>query len=145
MSTTSLPVAPPKSGGRLALWTGLLAVVAGLVLYTLQIQAANLTAPWYVPLLATFGTGLVLLSLLRRRTIWRVAALLLLGAVTAGEWWFLLSYSKLPAATGRIEQGKPIPEFTAVRADGTPDGTPFTADNLKGEKETILVFFRGRW
>ncbi|HEX5272801.1 MAG TPA: hypothetical protein VFW33_20025 [Gemmataceae bacterium] len=141
MSITSPPAAPPKVGGRPLLWLGLLAAVAGVPLYMLQLRAANLMTPWYAPALASLGAALVLLSLRRRPTVWRCAALLLAGLIAGGEWWFLASYVRLPAATGRVAAGRQLPEFAARRADGTP----FTPDDLKGDKETVLVFFRGRW
>jgi hypothetical protein len=141
MSTTSPPIAPPKAGGRLLLWTGILVAVLGIVAYALQLEAARLTTPWYAAALATLGAALILVSVLRRFTIWRFAALLFIGALAAGEWWFLLSYSKLPPYAGPVTEGKPFPEFTVALADGTP----FTQDNLKGDRDTLLVFFRGHW
>jgi hypothetical protein len=141
MSITSPPVAPPKAGGRPLLWLGVLAAVAGLPLYVVQLRANNLMTPWYAPALASLGTALILLSLWRRLTVWRAAALLLAGFLAAGQWWFLLSAARLPADTGRIVANQGLPEFTAYRADGTP----FTQSDLKGDKDTVLVFFRGHW
>jgi hypothetical protein len=141
MSTTAPPVAPPKTGGRLLLWIGVLAAIAGVVVYQFQMNAGLLTTPWYAPALATLGTVLILVSLLRRFSAWRLAALLLIGALTAGEWWFLVSYSKVPDYSGPVEKGKPFPEFSAALADGTV----FTQDSLKGDQDTIMVFFRGHW
>jgi hypothetical protein len=120
---------------------GILAAFAGLPLYMIQVEAANLTLPWYAPVLASFGTALVLLSLLQRRTVWRVVGLLFVLFLAAGECWALLSYSRLSPDTGRIAVRQQLPEFTAFR----DDGTQFTRDDLKGEQDTILVFFRGRW
>jgi hypothetical protein len=141
MSITSSPVAPSKAGGRLLLWLGLLAALAGLPLYALQMNAGSLTTPWYVPALASFGALLVLLSLLRRPTVWRVLALLLAGFLAGGSCYFLFSVARLPAYAGPIAQGQELPAFTASRADGKP----FTQSDLKGDKDTVLVFFRGRW
>jgi hypothetical protein len=141
MSITSPPAAPPKAGGRPLLWLGLLAAVAGLPLYVFQLSANNLMTPWYAPALAALGTAIILLSLARRRTVWRGAALLFAVLLTAGECWFLFSLARLPADTGRIAKDQELPEFTAHRADGKP----FTQADLKGDKDTILVFFRGRW
>jgi hypothetical protein len=141
MSTTSILSAPPKSVGRPLLWTGILAAVLGVVAYVLQLQAAKLFTPWYAPALATLGTALILVALVRRFSVWRIIALLLIGAVTAFEWWVLLSASKLPDYTGPVTRGQPFPEFAAARADGTS----FTQDNLKGDQDTVLVFFRGHW
>jgi len=141
MSTTAPPIAPPKPGGRLLLWAGIFAVIVGPVAYQLQMNAANLTTPWYVPALATVGTLLIVVSLRKRVTAWRVLALLFVGAVTAGAWWFVLSYTRLPDYSGPLTKGEPFPEFTAALADGTP----FTRDNLKGDQDTVMVFFRGHW
>jgi hypothetical protein len=118
-----------------------LAPVLGVVAYAFQVNAGILTTPWYGPALATLGTALILVALRRRVSVWRVAALLLVGALTAGEWWFLLSYSTLPDYSGPVAEGQTFPEFAAARADGTP----FTQDDLKGDRDTVLVFFRGRW
>jgi hypothetical protein len=141
MSTTSPPVAPPKAGGRLLLWAGLLVAVVGVVLYAFQLQAQNLMMPWYAPVLACAGAALLLVSLLRRPTAWRVLAVLFVGLLLSGELWFLLSYARLPAQTGRVAADSPLPEFAARRADGTP----FHQDDLKGDQNTVLVFFRGHW
>jgi hypothetical protein len=141
MSTTSPPVAAPKAGGRLLLWTGILVAVLGIVAYALQLEAARLTTPWYAAALATLGAALILVSVLRRFTVWRFVALLFVGSLAAGEWWFLLSYSQLPSYAGPVTEGQPFPEFTVALADGTP----FTQDNLKGDRDTLLVFFRGHW
>jgi hypothetical protein len=141
MSTTAPPLAPPKSGGRLLLWTGILAAILGIVAYMVQMNAAHLTTPWYVPALATIGTLYIVLSLRRRFSVWRLLALLLVGALAAFEWWFILSVSALPAYNGPVKVGQPFPEFTAARADGQP----FTQDSLKGDQDTVMVFFRGHW
>jgi hypothetical protein len=123
------------------MWLGLLAAIAGLPLYMAQLSAEKLMTPWYAPALASLGAALVLLSLMRRLTVWRVIALLFVGFIAAGQWWFLLSYTRLPSATGRVVADRQLPDFTAHRADGKP----FTQEDLKGDKDTILVFFRGRW
>jgi hypothetical protein len=141
MSTTSLPAAPPKAGGRPLLWLGLLAVVAWVPLGFLQMLAGILLPSWLGPALASVGTALVVLSLWRRLTAWRILALLVAGVITAGQWWLVLSYARLPSDTGRVVAQHEMPEFTAYRADRTP----FTQNDLKGDKETVLVSFRGRW
>ncbi len=141
MSTTAPPIAPPQRGGRLLLWAGLLALVVGVVAYPVQMTAANLSTPWYAPALATVGTLLILVSLSKRVTVWRVVALLLVGAMAALNWWFVLSYTRLPGYSGPLAQGQPFPEFHATLADGTP----FTRDNLKGDQNTVMIFFRGHW
>ena len=92
--------------------------------------------------LATLGTLLVLLSLGRRFGVLRLIALLLVGTIAAGEWWFILVYARLPHETGRIVEKQPFPAFTATVAS---DGSPFTQDSLTGKQNTVIVFFRGHF
>jgi hypothetical protein len=101
-----------------------------------------LHTPWYSPILASVGTVLIALSIVRRRTVWRIIALVVIGLFTIGEWWFLLSYSRLPAYAGPVSAEQPFPEFAPA---SLADGTPFTRDDLVGKKNTVLVFFRGFW
>jgi hypothetical protein len=96
---------------------------------------------WYMPVLATLGVGLVILSLRRRRTVWRGLAFALVLFVSGAGWWFLASYTRLPAYTGPVAAGAAFPEFRAIRADGTA----FTRADLTGDRATALVFFRGHW
>jgi hypothetical protein len=144
MSTTSPPLAPPKTGGRLILWIGILAPVIGFGLYLFQVTVAKkFWFPWYAPGLATLGTLLILLSLGRRFGIVRLFALLLIGALTAGVWWFMLVYARLPHDTGKIVKDHPFPPFTATLAK---DGSDFTQHSLdEGKQNTVLVFFRGHF
>jgi hypothetical protein len=116
--------------------------VLGLVLYVLQITAAKMLAtPWYTPILGTVGVGLLVLALFRARTIWRILAVVIFGLLVGGEWHFLLSGSVLPAYSGPVAAGRSFPAFATTLADGSP----FTQENLGGDKNTVLVFFRGRW
>lgn len=143
MTVTPAPTAQAGTGratGRLLLWLGVLLGVFAPVVYLVQFQLKHLWVPWYMPIVGTAGLVLVLLSLGRRCTVWRFAALLLIGLLAAGE-WLLVSASKLPDYTGPVTAGSPFPAFTAIRTDGTP----FTLQQLQGDKNTVLVFFRGRW
>ena len=142
MDTTSAPVQTPRrSPGRLYLWLGLALGLLGPVLYTVQLLAHRLTVPWYVPILGTLAVGVVLFALADRRTVWRFLAIGFLILLAAGEWFFLLSLSKVPAYSGPVAAGEPFPAFTTTLADGST----FDQTNLKGEQATVLVFFRGRW
>lgn len=139
MTTSSLSE-PPRSSGRLLLVLGLSLAILGVIAYVIQIAMQRLTAPWYVPIAATLGLLFVIVSLWKRRTIWRILALLLVGLLAGAEWTFLLA-TRLPAYTGPVVVGKPFPAFKSQRADGTP----FTERDLEGEQNSVLVFFRGRW
>jgi hypothetical protein len=127
--------------GRLWLLLGLLAVVAGPVLYAFQLRAKVLTTPWYLPLLTTAGLALVLAAWVQRRSLWRWAAVGLCALLAAGEWAMILFLSVTPAYNGPVQAGQPFPEFATTLADGAT----FTQQNLKGDKNSVMVFFRGRW
>jgi hypothetical protein len=129
-----------RSPGRLLLAVGLLLPVLGVIGYVLQFRAQRLTFPWYMPIAATVGLLFVIASLWQARTVWRVLALLLVALLAGGEWALLLAM-RLPAYTGPVAAGQPLPAFTTARADDTP----FTQDDLKGSQTSVLVFFRGRW
>src|SRR5262245_25844735 len=129
-----------RSAGRLFLALGLVVAALGVIGYVVQFSMQRLITPWYLPLAATLGVVCVLVALWRRRTVWRVLALLLLVLLAAAEWAFLQE-ARLPAYTGPVAVGQPFPAFTTTRADGTP----FTQRDLEGDRNTVLVFFRGRW
>src|SRR5437868_11225443 len=138
---TSSPIATPdRSRGRLPLLLGLGLAVLGVAAYVVQISLQRLMLPWYMPALALLGVLLVVMSLLQRRTLWRVLALLavvlLVGAELAG-----LNAMRLPPYAGPIAVGRPLPPFEVKQADGTP----FTHYDLSGDRHHVLVFFRGRW
>jgi hypothetical protein len=115
-------------------------VVLGPVLLWVQLQAKILKAPWYVPALATVSVGLLLLSLRRRVSVTRIAALALCGLMAGAEWYFFLGLSKVPTYTGPVSVGVSFPAFSTTLADGSS----FNQDSLRGEQNTALIFFRGR-
>lgn len=140
MSATASP--PTVATGRLALAAGVLCVLLGPALYAVQLTAAGRTdTPWYIPALATVGVLLALISLRRRPRLARWIGFLFVAALCGLQWWFVFSYTRLPAYTGPVAAGEPFPEFTAKRADGSP----FTRADLAGDQATALVFFRGHW
>jgi hypothetical protein len=128
-----------RSRGRLFLALGLLLALAGVIVYAMQVAGGRLSLAWYLPVTGTLGVILVLGSLWQRRTILRVLALLFVLLLAAGEWMLLLE--RLPPYSGPVQAGQPFPPFATLRADGTS----FTQRDLEGEKNNVLVFFRGRW
>ena len=140
-TTTSSTIAPTKTTGRMYLWLGLAVGILAPFLYVAQLAAKRLTAPWYVPILGTAALCLVLLAVIRVGTVGRKIAFLLLGLLATGEWFFLLYASKVPAYAGPVAVGQPFPAFATTFADGSP----FTQADLLGERNTVMVFFRGRW
>src|SRR5262245_43289816 len=131
---------PRRRPGRSLLWLGLGVVVAGIAVYTAQIMAHRLKSPWYLPYATTLGVALVAMSLWQARSVWRVLALLLVAVIAGGAWTLILG-TRLPPYTGPVAVGGPFPAFQTVRAEGTS----FTERDLQGDKDSIMVFFRGRW
>src|SRR5262249_58412652 len=108
-----------RSSGRAALWLGIVLVLLGPALYMLQLQAKILSVPWYVLALAGAGVVLLLLAVLRRRTVWRIAALVLFGLLAGAQAYFLLSLSKVPAYTRPVVVGAAFSAFTPSFAGGS--------------------------
>ena len=136
MSTTTTT----RSRGRLLLVLGLGSAALGVAAYVIQLWLRRLSVPWYMPAMALLGAALVAASLWERRTLWRVLALavvLLLGGFEV----LALNSMRLPRYTGPVAVGKPFPAFEAKLADGSP----FTQASLAGDRDTVMVFFRGRW
>jgi FtsH-binding integral membrane protein len=138
--TDSSGAAPQRFPGRLLLLLGLGLAVLGVVAYVVQISLQRLMAPWYMPILALLGVVLVVMSLLERRTVWRLFALLAVVLLAGAELAFLYAL-RLPQYTGPIAEGRPFPAFETRRADGTT----ITQRDLAGDRNNVLVFFRGRW
>jgi len=146
MEIMQKPVAasPPvaRSRGRLWLWLGVGLFLLGFLLNFVQIFVLKfLVTPWYVPILATAGVLLALVSVRQRPTWTRVIALLALVLLSAGWWYFILSMSRLPEYKGPVQVDKEIPEFTTTFADGSS----FTEKDLQKGTPTVLVFYRGHW
>jgi thiol:disulfide interchange protein len=138
--TSSPPMA--RRRGRSWLWLGVGVFLLGLVLYILQAFLFKiLVVPWYMPIMFTMGALFALVAFGQRRTWTRGIALVLLGLLCAGEWFFILSLSRLPEYKGPAQVDRQIPEFTTTLADGTP----FTKKDLQKGTATVLVFYRGHW
>jgi hypothetical protein len=123
------------------MWLGIACAILGPILYAVQLNYGRFEVPWYGPALATLGFLMAFVALRRRTTVWRVLALLFVGALAGLQWWFLANYTRLPAYTGPVAAGKAFPDFTAKRADGSP----FSRADLARDPATALVFFRGHW
>jgi hypothetical protein len=125
---------------RLLLLLGVGVAVLGVLAYVVQISLGRLMAPRYMPVLATLGVVLIIASLWERRTVWRVLALLAIALLASAEWAMLYAF-RLPAYTGPVAIGQPFPAFETSQADGTP----FSQSGFSGDRNSVLVFFRGRW
>src|SRR5262249_34572557 len=127
--------------GRSLLFLGVFLAVAGPVLMmSLTFAAKILITPWYAPVLGTVGVALIILALTRRRSIWRWTAVVIFTLLVGFEWWALLAM-RLPVYNGPVKNGEPFPAFATTLADGSA----FTQDDLKGDQNTVMVFFRGHW
>jgi hypothetical protein len=138
--TDSTIAGPDRSRGRLLLLAGLGTAFLGVAAYALQLSLRRLALPWYMPAAGLLGVGLVVASLFKRRTLWRAAALLAVVLLSGAE-LAALNATRLPPYEGPIAVGRPFPVFGARRADGSP----FTQNDLVGDRDHALVFFRGRW
>src|SRR5260370_25313745 len=102
---TSSAAARPRSSGHLFLVLGLGLAILGVIGYAVQITTRHLTTPWHMPCLATLGVLCLVVSLWRRRTVWRWLALVLVVLLAGFEWTFLLAM-RLPAYTGPVAAGQ---------------------------------------
>jgi hypothetical protein len=129
-----------RSRSRLFTLSGLGLAVLGVVAYVIQISLQRLMLPWYMPALASLGAVLIFVSVLERRTVWCVFALLAVALLAGAEVAFLYAL-RLPAYTGPVAVGRPFPAFETKRSGGAP----FSQVDLAGDRKSVLVFFRGRW
>src|SRR5437868_1416526 len=119
--------------GRAVLLLGVLAGIAGPALMVLLMFAAKiLITPWYAPLLGTLGVALILLSLMRSRSLWRWTAVVVFGLLATFQWWALLAM-RTPAYTGPVKDAQPFPAFASTLADGSA----FTQADLTGDQNTV--------
>src|SRR4051812_47637394 len=139
MNSPQLIASRPTSG-RWLLVFGVLLPVVGIGVYAAQVSMHRLSMPWYLPAAAALGVILVAGALWRRRTVWRIVALVVVTLLAGMEGTFLYA-TRLPAYAGPAQAGRAFPDFKTVRADGTS----FTERDLVGDRDSILVFFRGRW
>jgi hypothetical protein len=127
--------------GRPLLLLGVLVALAGPVLMIVLMFAAKiLVAPWYLPLLGTLGLALIVMALVRSRSIWRWTAVAVFTLFVAFQWWTMLAM-RTPAYTGPVKDGESFPAFASTLADGSS----FSQNDLKGDQNTVMVFFRGHW
>jgi hypothetical protein len=127
--------------GRPLLLLGVFVALAGPVLMIVLMFAAKiLVTPWYLPLLGTLGLGLIILALIRSRSVWRWTAVVVFTLFVAFQWWTMLAM-QTPAYTGPVKDGESFPVFASTLADGSP----YTQNDLKGDQNTVMVFFRGHW
>jgi len=129
-----------RTRGRAFLWLGILVCMLGPVILTVQMANRSLTSPLYVPILATLGVALIGGSLVQRRTLWRWLATGLAVPFAALIWLMFVAMST-PGYTGPATVGSAFPSFETRLASGEE----FRVGDLKGDKNTVLLFYRGHW
>jgi hypothetical protein len=139
ITPTTAPATP--ASGRGLFFFGVALAVLPIATYAVQLQNHVLLVPWYLPIFTTLGALCLARAFLRQRSVIRFLGLALIGLLAGFEWFALISLMALPPYTGPLAVGKPFPAFETVRADGTK----ITQDDFHGDKDTLLVFFRGRW
>jgi hypothetical protein len=143
MSTTvTTPPATSRTAGRLGFWLGIAATFVGIAVYMVQFMVLKQlgSTPWYAPVLATIGAALVFLSVRESRTVPRLVGLVVLLLLAGLQWYFFLSFTKLPQYAGP-SAGEKLPPFQTTLATGGP----FSTADLANGTPTVLIFFRGRW
>ncbi len=139
--SASQPTPDDPAVGQAYLWGGIALCLGALPLVFVQFALKALFVPWYSPVMATLGAGLILMSVARRPGIFRGVALVLIAAFAGLQWYFLGSMMKLPEYAGPARAGERLPAFAAVLADRSP----FTEADLRDGSRRVMVFFRGRW
>jgi hypothetical protein len=138
-STETSRVAPPR-GWPLFL-AGIVVFFLGPVLYAIEMGTGRLALPWYLLVCTTVGVLLMLVSVVRRRGIFRGIGSIVFALLCGAFWYFLLVVSKTPQYAGPAQPGKEVPPFSIVLADGRT----FQDSDLKAGQKSVLLFFRGRW
>ena len=135
--------APDTKRTRVPLFLlGILFFIAGPAIYAVQTGVLHhFKTPWHLPLLATAGCFLMLMSVWQRGGVLRIVGLVIFSVFCGIEWFGLAIAMRTPEYTGPVAVGLPLPTFAATRSDGAA----FTDRDLVQGKSTLLVFFRGRW
>ena len=108
-----------RSRGRGLLWVGIVLTLLAIALWVGQVVLLKrLFAPWYVPAATTLGALLLLASVIQRRGVLRILALVLIAALAGLEWFFIASFSRLPTYEGPAQAGAKLHAFQTTLADG---------------------------
>ena len=139
--SATAPPAIPTPRRRPWFLLGVVLFLAGPIINAIEISMGRLQVPWYLLVLTTAGVALMSISVWQRRGVFRIAGLLFFTIFCAGCWFLILVFTKAPPYTGPATPGKKVPAFTAALADGKS----FTDQDLADGKNSVLLFFRGRW
>jgi len=142
--TTASVTSPAKirPRGRGLFWAGIGLCLLGIALTVVQYNLLGwLMVPWYSPILATLGAGLLLYAVVQRRSVSRIIGLCLVAALAGFQWYMLGFMAKLPDYQGPARVGQKLPPFQTTLADGRQ----LTERELQDGTASVLVFYRGRW
>lgn len=156
-----------RSFPRAFFWgTALLAIALVPTFFAQVFWARALVTPWYVPIGGSIAALVLSLIAWRHRRWWRVGVALFTVALACFEWFFVVAGTRLPDYQGPIASGSALPTFHAVLADqpsgdgsklsATADsagansdagasGTAIDESYFRQGRDTVLVFFQGRW
>src|SRR5437870_2104247 len=95
---TTAVSAPPRRWPLFLL--GIALFVLGPAIYVLQFFLHSLRVPWHVPVLASLGVVLMVVSVRRRPGVVRMIFLALFVLVCAFEWFFVLIATRSPEYAG---------------------------------------------
>ena len=138
------PASPPsvnRRAGRGLLLLGIVLAVLAVASVFGQWGVGITLVPWQLPIVTAVGALLVLWSLLKRFTVVRSIAFVLLVALAGFEGFAIAVGGKLPQYTGPAQAGKPMPPFRTTLADGRS----FTDADMQDGRRRVLTFYRGRW
>lgn len=159
--------ATARSFPRAFFWgTALLAIALVPTFFAQVFWARALVTPWYVPIGGSIAALVLSLIAWRHRRWWRVGVALFTVALACFEWFFVVAGTRLPDYQGPIAVGGALPAFHAVLADqplgdgsassatagpagassdAGASGTAIDESYFRQGRDTVLVFFQGRW
>jgi hypothetical protein len=120
---------------------GVLLFLVGPGIYVAQFRLKHLHTPWYVPILATLGVLCMAVSVMQRRGMVRTIGLILFTLLCGLEWFATLKATLSPPYAGPAVAGQKIPNFTTALAGGAE----ISSQDLAKGKNSVLIFYRGRW
>lgn len=119
-----------------------LALIGGPATYFLFLKVPwvrNTSLPNLIILLVAVAWALI--QFRRGYSTWTVTALVLTLAVSVGFIYLRFGWASLPEARIGVAVGSEAPDFSLPDSEGKE----FVLSSLRGEKNVILVFYRGVW
>src|SRR5262245_16724076 len=126
----------PPTRHWLPFLTGIALFIVGPIVYAAMMQSDMLWTPWFMPILATIGVLLMVLSLWRKFGVVRGIGLLVFLVACAGEWFFFLYMIPTPQYAGAAQRNAMVPAFEATLADGST----FTNKDVAKGRSTVMLF-----